>query len=63
MAMFGSDWFEETTAYDTPIGGFSRDEAYKSENWDKPIGAPIHDVDEYDSLREYEHSIRHFGYF
>ena len=63
MAMFGSNWIEETTAYDTPIGGFSRNEAYESENWDTPIGATIHNVDEYDSLREYERSIRHFGYF
>ena len=63
MAMFGSDWIEDSAAYDTPIGGFSRDEAYESEVWDKPIGAPIHNVSKSDNLSEYESFIKHFGYF
>ena len=30
-------------------------------SYDKPIFAPFHDYEEYDSLNEYERGIKHFG--
>ena len=63
MAMFGSDWIQDDSSYDTPIGGIHTDVVYEQTVWDTPIGAPIHNEENYDSLKEYEHSIRHFGFF
>ena len=63
MALFGSDWIQDDSSYDTPIGGFSRDEAYEQTAWDQPIGAPVHNISKSDRLSEYESTIKHFGCF
>lgn len=34
MALFGSDWIQDDSSYDTPMGGFSRDEVYEQTAWD-----------------------------
>ena len=63
MALFGSDWLEDYDSmkeYETHIGGVSFAEEYMSIKYDKPIGAPIHIEEEYDSLKDYELGIKHF---
>lgn len=58
MAFFGSDWLEDE--YETHVGGMSTAEEYMRMKYDKPIGAPIHIEDDYDSMEEYEKGIKHF---
>lgn len=64
MAFFGSDWLEgydPTDEYEFRIGGSSDAVYYEYYEYDdKPIGAPIHLEDGYDSLKEYELGIKHF---
>lgn len=60
MALFGSDWLEgydSTDEYEFHIGGSSDAVWYE---YDKPIGAPIHIEEGYDSLKDYELGIKHF---
>ena len=55
MAIFGSDWlddYDSINEYETHIGRSSDDVLYGYD--DKPIGAPIHLDEEYDSMKEYE---------
>lgn len=61
MAFFGSDWLEDYDSmdeYEFRIGGSS--DAVYYEYYDKPIGAPIHIEEGYDSLKDYELGIKHF---
>ena len=63
MALFGSDWLEDYDSlyeYETHVGGMSTAEEYMRMKYDKPIGAPIHIEEEYDSLKDYELGIKHF---
>lgn len=61
--MFGSDWLEDYDSekeYEMHIGPMSFAEEYMSIKYDKPIGAPVHLDEEYDSMAEYERGIKHF---
>lgn len=63
MAFFGSDWLEDYDSlyeYETHVGGMATAKEYMEMKYDKPIGAPIHLEEEYDSLAEYESGIKHF---
>ena len=63
MALFGSDWLEGYDSlyeYETHVGGMSTAEEYMRMKYDKPIGAPVHIEDDYDSMEEYEKGIKHF---
>ena len=63
MAFFGSDWLEgydSLNEYETHVGGMSTAEEYMRMKYDKPIGAPVHIEDDYDSMEEYEKGIKHF---
>lgn len=63
MAFFGSDWLEDydpTDEYEFRIGGSSDAVYYEYYGYDKPIGAPIHIEEGYDSLKDYELGIKHF---
>lgn len=63
MAFFGSDWLEGYDSlyeYETHVGGMSTAEEYIRMKYDKPIGAPVHIEDDYDSMEEYEKRIKHF---
>ena len=56
MALFGSDWvevYDSLYEYETHVGGMRT-------KYDKPIGAPIHIEEGYDSLKDYELGIKHF---
>lgn len=58
MAFFGSDWLDDYDSmgdYEFHMGCSSNVDFYK--NYDKPIGAPIHIEDDYDSLKEYEQKL------
>ena len=60
MALFGSDWLDDHDSmkeYETHVGGMSFAEEYMHVKYDKPIGAPIHLEDGYDSLKEYEQKL------
>ena len=63
MAFFGSDWLEDydpTDEYEFRIGGSSDAVYYEYYEHDEPVCSPIHIEDDYDSLAEYEHGIKHF---
>lgn len=58
MAFFGSDWLDDYDSmedYEFHIGR-SRDVS-TYENYDKPIGSPVHIEDDYDSLKDYEQKL------
>lgn len=57
MALFGSDWLDDYDSMKEYECSIIHNEDDESIPYDKPIFAPIHDDEEYDSLKEYERKL------
>ena len=57
MALFGSDWLDDYDSMKEYEFSTIHNENDESMHYDKPIFAPIHDDEEYDSLKEYERKL------
>jgi hypothetical protein len=57
MALFGSDWLDDYDSMKEYECSIIHNEDDESIPYDKPIFAPIHNDEEYDSLKEYERKL------
>lgn len=57
MAMFGSDWLEDYDPMDDYESSITHHNELKNDENDKPVFAPVHNDEDYDSMKDYEQKL------